>query len=397
MEPAGPESPEPRAFLRVGGISLARHQLGLALALGCERIVCIARSLHQELVELQHVAEDSGARFHVVTGPRGLVGLVMANDELIAFADGLLAVPKDAVPQIEAGQGVLVQPIEIGQPAGFERIDLNHAAAGAIRVPGSLAERFAELPADCDAISSLQRIALQAGHVQRMLFPGLRESGAWRLVRDEGEAQLAETEWFRQHTAVTGASSVSDMGARIAVRSIGPALLHSGSGGNAVGWLALVAVLLALGAGWFEFSATALFLCVGADVLRRAAGLLLQIERRSLNLPRSGFPRKLLFGWALDVALILILTWSQPLGEREGLLAHAFPPIMLVVMLRLIPQVIQAGWVRWLEDRGLFSLILAFVIIGAGGMPTGLIAGLAVMLAVVGVAWPDRLTRLTRA
>ena len=216
-------------------------------------------------------------------------------------------------------------------------------------------------------------------------------------MRDEGEAQLAETEWFRQHTAVTGASSVSDMGARIAVRSIGPALLHSGSGGNAVGWLALVAVLLALGAGWFEFSATALFLCVGADVLRRAAGLLLQIERRSLNLPRSGFPRKLLFGWALDVALILILTWSQPLGEREGLLAHAFPPIMLVVMLRLIPQVIQAGWVRWLEDRGLFSLILAFVIIGAGGMPTGLIAGLAVMLAVVGVAWPDRLTRLTRA
>lgn len=397
MEPADPDSAELRAFLRIGGISLARHQLGLALALGCERIVCIARSLHQELVELQHVAEDSGARFHVVSGPRGLVGLVTANDELIAFADGLLAYPKEAVPQIEAGQGVLVQPIEIGQPAGFERIDLNHAAAGAIRVPGALAERFAELPPDSDAMSSLQRIALQSGQTQRMLSPGLRESGAWRLVRDESEAQLAETEWFRQHTAVAAARSVSDMGARIAVRSIGPALLHSGSGGNAVGWLALAAVLLALGAGWFEFSATALFLCLIADVLRRAAGLLLQIERRSLTLRRSGFPRKLLFGWALDVVLILILAWSQPLGPGEGVFTHAFPPIMLIVMLRLIPQVIQASWARWLEDRGLFSLILACAIIGAGGMPAGLIAGLTVMLAVLGVAWPDRLTRLTRA
>lgn len=397
IEPAGPESMVPRAFLRVGGISLARHQLGLALALGCERIVCIARGLGPELVELQHVAEDHGARFHLVSGPRGLVGLITAHDELIVLADGLLAEPDEAVALIEQGPGVLVQPIELGQPAGFERVDLNHSAAGAMRLPGSLVERLAELPADCDAVSSLQRIAFQAGLAQRMLPPGLREGGAWRLLRDEGEAHLAEGEWFRQHTGITPASSISEIAARVAVRAIGPALMHSGSGGNAVGIFAFAAALLALGAGWFQFSATALFLCLVADILRRAASLLLRIERRSLRLSRSFLPRQLLFGWGLDIALVLILSWSQPRAPGEGLLAHAFPAVMLVAMLRLIPQLVVTRWIHWLQDRGLFALILGVIVVAAGGMPSGLIAALAVALALVGVAWPDRPSRLTRA
>ena len=36
MEPAGSGQAVPRAFLRVGGATLARHQLGLALALECD-------------------------------------------------------------------------------------------------------------------------------------------------------------------------------------------------------------------------------------------------------------------------------------------------------------------------------------------------------------------------
>lgn len=397
MEPAGPDTAPPRAFLRVGGISLARHQLALVLALGCERIVCIARGILPELVELQHAAEEHGARFHVVSGPRGLAGLITANDELIVLADGLLAEPAAAAAQIEAGPGVIVQPIELGQPAGFERIDLNHAAAGAMRLPGSLVERLAELAPDCDATSSLQRIALQAGLAQRMLPSGLRESGAWRLLRDEGEAHLAEAEWFRQHTSVSATSSASEIAARAAVRSIGPALLQSGSGGNAVGIFAVVAALLALGAGWFRFSAIALFLCVAADVLRRAASLLLQIERRSLGLRRSALPRQLLFGWGLDAVLVLILSWSQPAAPGEGPFVHAFPAIMLIAMLRLIPDLLQTRWGHWLEDRGVFALALGLVVVVAGGMPGGFIAALAVVLALLGTAWPGRPSRLTRA
>jgi hypothetical protein len=158
-----------------------------------------------------------------------------------------------------------------------------------------------------------------------------------------------------------------------------------------------VVVLLALGAGWSQFSATALFLCVVADVLRRAAGLLLRIERHSLNLTGAFLPRQLLFGWGLDIVLVLILSWSEPLMPGGGLLAHAFPAIMLVAMLRLIPQLIKTRWVNWLEDRGLFAFVLGLVIVVAGGMPSGLVAALAVALALVGAVWPDRPARLTRA
>lgn len=397
IEPAGSESAAPRAFLRVGGISLARLQLGVVLALGCERIVCIARGLQPELVELQHVAEINGARFHVVSSPRGLTGLVTANDELIVLADGLLVVPAEAVAQLEAGQGVLVQPIETGQPAGFERIDLNHAGAGAMRVPGGLIERLTELPPDCDAVSAIQRIAMQAGLPQRMLAGDLRERGGWRLVRDEAEAQAAEADWFRRHTAAGGTTVPSVEAARLAVRAMGPALMHSGSGGNAIGALALAATLLALGAAWLGFVATALFLCAAADILGHAATLLLRIERQSLNLPRSIVPRELVFGWSLDVALILVLAWSQPAAQGQGPLMLAFPAVMFVAMVRLVPQVFQSSRVAWLNDRGLIGLSLGLVALVAGGMPESLIAVLTAALAAIAVAGPRGQLRLTRA
>ncbi|MEO5586970.1 MAG: hypothetical protein ABIQ81_04675, partial [Novosphingobium sp.] len=73
-----------------------------------------------------------------------------------------------------------------------------------------------------------------------------------------------------------------------------------------------------------------------------------------------------------------------------GLFIHAFPAIMLVAVLRLIPQILQAPWVHWLEDRGLFCLVLGATVVAAGGMPSGVIAALAVALALVGVAWPGR-------
>lgn len=396
MEPAGPDLALPRAFLRVGGITLARHQLAAALALGCERIICIARGLQAGLLDLQHVAEDHGARFHVVSGPRGLIGLIAANDELIALTDGLLVSSETARAQLEAGQGVFVQPIEIGQPAGFERIDLNHAAAGAMRIPGALVERLADLAADCDVMSSLQRIALQSGLAQRMLPAGLYETGAWRLIRDESEAQRIEAEWFREHTSLTGLTSASEFVSRLAARAVGPALMHSGSGGNAVGVLALTALLLALGAAWFQSIVLALLLCTGADVLCRAAGMLLRIERHSLNLPRSVLSREMLFGWTFDLVLVLVLSWSRSFEIGEDRFLHAFPAIMLVALLRLMPQIVQSRWSRWVEDRGLLCLILAFVVAASNGMPGGLVAALAVALAVLGAAWPDRPSRLTR-
>ena len=59
-----------RGLLPIGGRSVLRHQLGLAMALGCARIVVLAETLTGDLVTLQHAAEAGGARFHVIASAR---------------------------------------------------------------------------------------------------------------------------------------------------------------------------------------------------------------------------------------------------------------------------------------------------------------------------------------
>jgi hypothetical protein len=79
--------------LRVGAMSLVRHQLGLALALGCERVICVTASSDPEMPILRDAAEDAGASFHAVPGVRGMLGLVSVADEVVAFAEGCWSGP----------------------------------------------------------------------------------------------------------------------------------------------------------------------------------------------------------------------------------------------------------------------------------------------------------------
>jgi hypothetical protein len=274
MEPAAAGQATPRAYLRVGGANLARHQLGIALALECQRIICVAREITPELIALQHEAERAGVRLHVIPGARALAGLVTANDELIVFTEGLLAAPQDAIALLDAGHGVFVQPIESGLAAGFERIDLNHAAAGAIRIPGRLVERLTDLQPDCDVPSALPRIALQAGVAMQSVPAAAREGVRWRLVRDEVEAHAIEDAWIRLHMGEGGLPTPGILLSRLCVLAFGPSLLHAGSGARLVALGALVVMLLALGAGWFGYAAVALALSAVGWTIRHAAGLL---------------------------------------------------------------------------------------------------------------------------
>lgn len=359
IEPAGPGQPTPRAYLRVGGATLARHQLGLALALECQRIVCVAREVSQDLIALQHEAEGAGARLHVISNARALAGLVSANDELIVLAEGLLAVPAGAIGLLEAGQAVLVQPIESGLAAGFERIDLNHASAGAMRIPGRLVEGLSELPADCDIPSALMRVALQAGTAMEPVPGAAREGVRWKLVRDEVEAQAIEAAWIRLHIGETELPTPGVLLSRLSVTALGPSLLHAGSGWKPVASGTLAVILLALGAGWLGYTAAALGLCAFAWIARRAAGLLERVEHDSLNVRESPISTEQVLGWLLDVTMIAIVVWSAPLPPWESVLARIFPPFMLICLARLLPRTLPRGWICWLEDRTLLALPLA--------------------------------------
>ena len=393
LEHAADDGHLPRAFLRIGGLSVARQQLALVLTLECERVICIAPALTPELVALQHIAEAAGAQFNVVRGARALAGLVTASDELIALADGLFASGAEAADLLSEGQGVLVQPIEQGLAAGFERIDINHAAAGAMRIPGRLIERIADLPADCDAFSSLQRVALQASIRQRPIPAPGQDGLFWALVRSETEAHAIEPQWIQQRTRDTRPLGPARGLALLAVRSFGPALLHAGSGALALSLAAAAAALLALGAGWFSFIALGLGFCALGWLLCECAALLVRIES-DLVKPKFGLGSSALYGWVIDAIIVALLGWSAVPLAGLPTIHHFFPPFMLVALLRILAGLPIGHWSAWLTDRSLLALVMLGAAAGGIAAEAAQIGAIAAALAGMGLV--SGLTRLTR-
>ena len=387
--------PAPRAYLRVGGATLARRQLGIALALECQRVICVAREISPELIALQHATEQAGARLHVIQGPRALAGLVTANDELFAFTEGLLAAPQHAIGLLDSGHGVLVQPAESGLAAGFERIDLNHAAAGALRIPGRLVEQLAQLPGDIDVPSALTRIALQAGVAMIPVPAAAREGVRWKLVRDEAEAHAIEAGWIRLHMGEGASPTPGILLSRAGILAFGPSLLHAGSSGRLVALSALLTLMMALGAGWFGYAAIGLTLCAVAWTIRHAAGVLQRVEHGSLNKPPSIVFGGQIGGWLVDITLVLVVVWNAPLPPWDSFLERAFPPFMLVAMVRLLPRLLLRGWTAWLEDRALLALLLGLAAAVSVLLP--MVTLFAAGLAVAGLLLSGPRAQLTRA
>jgi hypothetical protein len=395
MELAGDGAPTPRAFLHVGAWSIARHQLSLAIAIGCQRIVCIARGLDPELTALHHAAEAVGAQFHVISGARQLSALVTVADEIVVIADGLMVAPQRAVELLSGPHCVVVQPIEEGLAAGFERIDLNHATAGLMLIPGRLVERLTELPADCDVASALTRIALQSAVSQRELPAEARGGGGWKLIRSEIEASELETGWLATQLSAEAVTSPGTWLARSGVRSFGPALLHAGSGSNAVTAAGTVAFLLALVAGWFGFIGTGLILTGIGWLVGQSAGQLARIERAALLRDAPFVSRNVLVELAADAAIVVLTLWSYPAKFAIDWPHVVFPPIVLLGLLRILPRSLALRHVGWLEDRLLLALVLAFAAAAGHLLPVVQILALAALLA--GIVLPRIPTILTRS
>lgn len=357
--PAGAGNP---GFLPIAGHSIARHQLGLALALGCTRIVVHAETLTAEIIEIQHVAEQRGARFHVITAARALVPLVSAEDELFAFAEGFLAMPEEARRLLDEAPGVLVLPVEAGVAAGFERIDINHAWAGALRLPGRIVTGLGDLPPEWNPVAALLRLSVQARLPLRAVPQALLDQRRWRLVRTEADAYGAENDWLAQHTAADHVRSPGEWLAVQAVRRIGPALLHARTRPWLVAVAALLLVLLALGAGWWGWSALAFVLLGLGWVMAQAANLLARVERDSL-LEASGKVRGgAVIAPLLDAALVATCAWRGQGATTLPAEGAWFAPVVLVLLLWLLPVVLRNfRWASWLCDR----LVLALALTGA--------------------------------
>lgn len=392
LEPAGAGQPFPRAFLRIAGASLAQHQLGLALALDCQRLICLARGSSPELIALQHGAEAAGLRFHIVTGPQQLSALVTATDELVVITEGLFADPESVAPLLEGTRPVVLALPDDGAVAdGFERLDINNVAAGVMRIPGALVERLHDLPPDCDAASALTRVALQAGAQMRQVPPEARGGSRWKMVRGEGEALATEAEWLRTRLAPSSSATLSDRIAGAGVLSFGPSLLHAGNASAVVSIGALVALVLALCSAWLGSPVPGFALGALGWVLVRAIELLRRAERQAYSVAAPAIPRADALGWVVDLSLVFICVFA--LADGSGFAPAAlgdrvFAPLMLLLMVHLAPRLLVDGLAAWTSDRGVLALVLG--VAAAVGYLGEAVRLLAVALTLASIILPPR-------
>jgi hypothetical protein len=331
-------------------------------------------------------------RFHIVSGPQQLSALVTATDELIVITEGLFADGANVAALLEGTRPVVLALPDDGAVAeGFERLDINNAAAGLMRIPGSLVERLHDLPPDCDAASALTRVALQAGAQMRKVPPEARQGGSWRMVRSESEALSLEAEWLRARLNTGHSLTLSDRVSRMGVLAFGASLLHAGNASGATSIGAIVALVLSLGSAWLESPVLAFALAALGWVLVRATDLLRNAERQAYSVVAPAIPRADALGWLVDASLVVICILAVPMASEFtpfGVGDRIFAPVMLILMVHLIPRLLQDGMAAWACDRGVLALALG---LAAGvGYLGPVVRLLALGLTVAGILLPPR-------
>lgn len=394
IEPAGAGDGERRAFLRIGGQTIARHQVALALKLECQRIICVGAGIGGRTTELQKMAEESGARLEVVANVQEAAAGISDNDEMIALADGLFVGPGFPTSLREQGFAVYVLHADAASE-GFERLDLEAAAAGIVHVPGRLATRLRELPADYDAVSGLTRIALQSGIARRKLAVEDQIGTIWKLVSSETEAQALEPEWLRLQLGNSSGGEPSRWLARNAVMAFGPSLLHAGSGSR-ISLAAFVAALL-IGAFsiWFGLVWLALIVAAFAWILHHAAFMLVGAEEATHPGRNWTSIASLLAGCLVDLEILVIVFTASGVTEWQGLFGPAFPPIALLLLMRIVPKIVGHGRRGWMEDRAVLCLVL--VAAHAFGIVLPCVEILSVLFLIAALASIGARPRLTTA
>lgn len=358
-EPVDATLPLRRGFVRLGGRPLVQHQLDMAIACGCERLICLVRALEPEVIALQRRAESAGMRFNTVAAPRELSALVTASDEVVVIYEGLLVEPSSAREVVEQGQGVFVQPVETGLAASFERIDINNASAGLLRIPGRLIEALVQMPPDCDIASSLARIALQAGVPAREVPAAARSGTRWQMIASESQAQAIEHEWLAERLGPARMSSPGRKLARMGILALGSSLLHAGNASLVMLASAIAGLALAVGTGWFAWSATSFLLAAIAWIALCSATSLRRLEAPLLAGEVKRDAGLLAVDWGFDAALILLIHWAAAPLAGIGPFPAVSLPVTLLLLVRICGKTPGMLLSVLIDDRAVLCLLLA--------------------------------------
>ncbi|BBC73025.1 conserved hypothetical protein [Altererythrobacter sp. B11] len=272
---------------------------------------------------------------------------------MLVLAPGLFAEDRRGLEQLRRGGGVLTLPAGPAIAAGFERIDLERAWAGALLVPGGLVERLADLPDDSNPFAALLRIGLQARLPERALSEEVLVEGSWSLPRSDKDARDLEDSWLDRHQSRGPSSSLAGSAALLLLRPLAGQLLARPRALPGALGLTGLAIAAAAGAAAAGFPAVGfLLLAMGAVGMPFCAGL------AQLNAAPFGQARTapvLVLERLLDLSLAVCGA-----SAIEGGALHAlFPPLVLVASLHAVNPGSAKPPVSLLGDRAVLSLFLA--------------------------------------
>jgi hypothetical protein len=367
--------------VRLGGRPVAWHQLQAALALGSERVVCLADAPGPALAALQRDAEGRGAKFHAVANHRALSGLVSAADTLFVFAPGVLPDREWLAQALGARAGVAVLPADGAVERGFERIDRDKAWGGVLAARGDAVEALAALPPDADPIAGLLRVALQRGARSVEIPERWLDDGRWALLGDRAAATRIEESWQARHVP---APALDRPGEALAHRLARVLLPRSADNPALAPGLAIGGTALAVAGGIAGYlgSTTAGLATLAIGALVALAGE--RLARFALTGAGEAAPRRFaeVRDALLDIALVAVAASPREFAEWTAPFAAA----MLVAALRLAREETVQRAVRPFGDR-LVILAALCVAAGAGGFVPAM-AGLALLALALRLFWP---------
>ena len=339
-----PDGASGRDFL---GRSIALHQMDIALSLGCERILCLARGGAQ-LAELEQHARETESSFVQVRTVAALRSEISASDEVLVFANALL--PDCNAMKAFDQAGILAFPAGDATPLGYERIDATRAWAGVMLTPGAIAAGLADLPDDIDPVATWLRLALQSGVGIVPLDPQLLHDSKWSFRPDADTLAFREKRWIADHARpvdfrAPGLAIAEKAGLRLATDLAGSPYRNAAT---------LTALALLLGALVFAGLALPVF----AFLL---VGLAFILERMGRVVHRVDWQGVRKHNWLsldhltdLTLALILVFTTPQELGWLRG-----FVPLVLGGLLYLVRTDGPPGLRVTCEDRSVLAVLLA--------------------------------------
>ncbi len=360
----------------LAGRSVLAWQAGLALDLGCERIICLCEAPTDTVLALQREIERSGAEFHAIRSNLQLVSLVRADDELVMILDGLLP-DRAAVMNFVGGHGALTSGAlrkgvatlpasdALGRNHGedFERIDRDRHWAGFAVMRAGQVQKLADLPPDGDAMSLLLRLALQTRVECRDLPLEEMDRNNWVL------ASHAETLNQRESALIAASISAQPWTGPLraiaggVVKQIGPRWLDVGAEASA--GLSAFLMVAGIGLAGFGYGGAALSVAALGAFAGAVCGAWSGLRQRLWSHDRGERLRNIVPFGVDAAALITLITLTLVNGWSGNLIPQIALPVLALGLARLASIGGAAKGCAFWQDRTLH--LAAYAIAAAMG------------------------------